>query len=74
MPVLNWDKVRREKAASNGLLCVVDETEYQKGDAAARWLERNDKPKRKFKARRPRKSSKAKQPEAAHASQPKETA
>jgi len=46
MTRLNWKKVGTENAIrSGGTRCVVDETEYRKADAAARWLERNDRPK-----------------------------
>lgn len=46
MTHLNWNRVQVESALkTNGAVSVVDESEWRKSDAAARWLERNDRPK-----------------------------
>lgn len=41
MKALNWRKARTDGKRK---LSVADEQEYRGRDAAARWLERNDKP------------------------------
>jgi len=56
MKALNWRKARTDGKRK---LSVADEQEYRGRDAAARWLERNDKPVKDKKHRRHRSSGAA---------------
>jgi hypothetical protein len=45
MAKINWENDGKKRRANNrGALCVKDENELREGDAAAKWLAKNDTP------------------------------